>query len=72
MASIGDTCSNKLTLYHFEGMGYGKVLTPGNPGNHIAIASIPDKDFLKVQRKFLHRTQNVLETFQSCCNNLVD
>lgn len=61
MANIAASCGNKLTLATLRRMENGKLLTPGNPGNHIAIVSIPDKEFLKVERKFLHHTENVLK-----------
>ena len=42
MANIAASCGNKLTLATLRRMENGKLLTPGNPGNHIAIVSIPD------------------------------
>ena len=62
MVNIVASCGNKLTLATLRRMENGKVSTPGNPGNHIANASIPDKEFLMFKRKFLQRrTQNVLK-----------
>ena len=46
MANIVASCGNKLTLATLRRMENGKVSTPGNPGNHIATASIPEKEFL--------------------------